>query len=306
LLLQIIGILYTLLILKESQDVIEENQQQTTSDPFNSTLEIIGSTTNEELSESVEQHEEKFSDNLEQQQQVLMKDKIFEAIRNYLIVITRQRSGRGRLIVWLLLICNFVFVGCEYEYVNEYFFVRTKLNWEALEESPFAAFGSGTAFFGNILMTTVFSKYLKMADTIIGLIASVFSAIAKLICITVSTTVMLYVARSFDMFSGVNNVANRSIVSIVVNKNEIGRVFSLMGLLENFSKLIFLPIYTNVYKQTVNTFPNAYFIVSFVGTVIITGIFGLLCCYVDTSKKELDTIDGLPTSSENAIKPNEE
>ncbi len=47
-----------------------------------------------------------------------------------------------------------------------------------------------------------------------------------------------------------------------------------MAVLDNLSKFVFLPIYTNVYKYTVDTFPNEYFIVSFGGMAIVTAIFG--------------------------------
>lgn len=61
--------------------------------------------------------EENFSENLEQKKSdsgSSIKDKILDAIRNIVVVLMRKRNGRGRIIVWLLLICNFVFVGCEY------------------------------------------------------------------------------------------------------------------------------------------------------------------------------------------------
>lgn len=40
--------------------------------------------------------------------------------------------------------------------------------------------------------------------------------------ITVTTTFMLYVAKTFDMFGGVKNLVIRSVVSAVVDNNEIG------------------------------------------------------------------------------------
>lgn len=35
------------------------------------------------------------------------------------------------------------------ETINGYYFVRTKLNWEALEEAPYAAFNCLTTFIGK-------------------------------------------------------------------------------------------------------------------------------------------------------------
>lgn len=76
------------------------------------------------------------------------------------------------------------------EYENEYYFVRTKLNWEALEEAPYAAYGSITSFIGNILMVTVMSKYLKVNDAILAIISSSCTAVSKLVCVSVPWTLI--------------------------------------------------------------------------------------------------------------------
>lgn len=70
------------------------------------------------------------------------------------------------------------------EYVNEYYFVRTKLNWEALEEAPYAAYGSATFFIGTTFMIAVMSKYFKVTDTMLALISSSFTAVSKLVCVS--------------------------------------------------------------------------------------------------------------------------
>lgn len=91
-------------------------------------------------------------------------------------------------------------------------------------------------------MTTIFSKYFQIPNTIIALISSAFGAVSKLLYvklfflletldwnetvpifqIIVSTTFMLYVARTFDMFTESNNVAARCILSAIVDQNEVG------------------------------------------------------------------------------------
>lgn len=105
---------------------------------------------------------------------------------------------------------------------------------------------------------------------------------------------MLYVAKTLDMFYGIRSLVTRSIIATVVDNTEIGKnylnsslvhscvysltsnlgkIYSVMGVLENLSKFIFIPVYTNIYKYTVDTFPNAYFICSF---VVITTV-AVLC-----------------------------
>ncbi len=99
---------------------------------------------------------------------------------------------------------------------------------------------------------------------------------------------MLYVAKTLDMFEGIISLVARSIIATVADSTEIGKItsvrhqnfqtdvfdlgkiYSVMGVLENLSKFIFVPIYTNIYKYTVDTFPNAYFICSFVVITIVS------------------------------------
>jgi len=119
---------------------------------------------------------------------------------------------------------------------------------------------------------------------------------------------MLYVARTFDMFGGVKELVIRSVIGSVVDNNEIGthrqslnfndefninkpfhlgKIYSVMGVLENVSSFIFVPIYTNIYKYTVDSFPNAYFICSFLMATVVTILSGLVCedVAVEQSKK---------------------
>ncbi|KAJ6646334.1 Thymic stromal cotransporter like [Pseudolycoriella hygida] len=268
LLVEVLGISYTLLTLNEPKAInaLKPNENSSNT-PVDRKLEggECKITENNKKPHNAESKENQ------------IKDKVVDAVNEVLIVLMRQRNGNGKIIIWLILFSTLMYVGCEYEIVNEYFFVRAKLNWEALEESPFAAFGGGTTFVGNILMTTVFKKCFDIHDAVIGLISSVFSTVSKFLCILVSTTFMLYVARSLDMFKWACDITNRSILTTIIDSNEIARVFSLMGLLESFGKFAFVPIYSFIYKETVDTFPNAYFIVSFIAMATVTAIFGVLC-----------------------------
>lgn len=101
------GILYTILILKESQVVIGEN------------LSIVENVLTKQIDSNVEHNESnKIEDRsdvvLKSNQLGLIKNKILDAVRNVVLVLMRQRNGKGRMIVWLLLLSNFLFVGCEW------------------------------------------------------------------------------------------------------------------------------------------------------------------------------------------------
>lgn len=100
------GIVYTILVLEESQVVNQNNHQvDEKTDRCGPSLELNESNT----------IKDEFNENLDKESdRSLIKNKVFDAIRNVVFVVMRPRNGNGRMIVWLLLFCNFVYIGCEY------------------------------------------------------------------------------------------------------------------------------------------------------------------------------------------------
>ncbi|KAG4068207.1 hypothetical protein HA402_008848 [Bradysia odoriphaga] len=274
-----IGLLYIMFVLKEAQPRSNDN-------------------VNKELTEMLPeiQSQENASDNKTAEQETPTNNRniCYTVVGDCVTVIVRRRNGNGREIIYLILVTAFLSRAIDLEYVNEYYFVRTKLNWEALEEAPYAAYCSAIFFVGTTFMIAVMGKYLKISDTMLALISTSFSAISKFVCITVTTTFMLYVARTLDMFGGLRSLVAMSVISTVVDSTEIGKIYSVVGVLENLSCFIFVPIYTNIYKYTVDTFPNAYFICSFVIAIVVTGLNAILYRWVERPRAAATASDATP------------
>lgn len=128
-------------------------------------------------------------------------------IKDCALVLARKRSGNSQKIIYVILVISGLSVALDYgmtahdytalnvmkqithsvyvlEYVNEYYFVRTKLNWEALQEAPYAAYSSASYFVGTTFMVTVLSKYFKVSDTILAILSSSFTAVSKFVCVS--------------------------------------------------------------------------------------------------------------------------
>lgn len=104
LLLEILGILYLIFILREPQ-VIKKDNEQNDENPLPEQLK-----TNLELKVSNEMKE---SSEMKKNEPVFIVDKILDALRKVVIVLMRRRNGKGRLLVWLLLFCSFLCIGCD-------------------------------------------------------------------------------------------------------------------------------------------------------------------------------------------------
>lgn len=103
--------------MKESQAIIDENPpivEKSSTYQIDSIMEHKASNQTEEKSNV---------DTLKWNEFGLMKNKIVDAGRNFLLVLMRQRGGKGRAIVWLLLFSNFLYAGCEHGKLGHNFYI---------------------------------------------------------------------------------------------------------------------------------------------------------------------------------------
>lgn len=75
-----------------------------------------------------------------------------------------------------------------------------------------------------------------------------------------------------EIFSGTSFTAMRSIATKLVEKDELGKMNSLIGAAEAMIPLVYSPMYSFLYKETINTFPGAFYLV---GSALITPTVGI-------------------------------
>lgn len=114
----------------------------------------------------------------------------------------------------------------------------------------------------------------------------------------------MYVARSLDMFVSVRALTIKSTISTFVEVEELGmlthiigsimiyvcvvdhnsyiavlylmfagRIFSIIGILEAFGKFVFVSWYSIIYEETLETWPSAFYMCSFVCLVVTAVLF---------------------------------
>lgn len=95
-------------------------------------------------------------------------------------VVFKKREGNLRFMLFLILICNFLFVG---HVLGEsdliYLYTRLKINWSGVEYSWYLTYATSLALGGTLLMVGVFSKFLGVTDAMIGIVATIFTLISK-------------------------------------------------------------------------------------------------------------------------------
>lgn len=83
----------------------------------------------------------------------------------------------------------------------------------------------------------------------------------------------MYAARTVDMFVSVRAVTLKSIISTFVDSAELGRIFSIIGIIEAFGKFVFVSTYSIVYKNTLDSWPSAFYMISFLCLAVTTILF---------------------------------
>lgn len=85
---------------------------------------------------------------------------------------------------------------------------------------------------------------------------------------------MIYSAGTVDIFFHVKYVAIKSMLSKLVEQNELGRVYSVLGVTENIDSIIFTPIYSLIYYKTLDYIPGSFFLFSNVFQMAALIVFG--------------------------------
>ena len=124
LIMKIFAICYTALILKEPEVVIQNDSdvidEKTPTEKSNSNFQPNELKAIKNKIQSTEKEIEDLS----------IKNKILVAIKDIIFVLTKLRNGRGRMIVWLLLVCNFIFVGCRHGKIWCYHYCQPLLSFD--------------------------------------------------------------------------------------------------------------------------------------------------------------------------------
>ncbi|XP_041976016.1 proton-coupled folate transporter-like isoform X2 [Aricia agestis] len=119
---------------------------------------------------------------------------------------------------------------------------------------------------GTLFAMSLFAKKLKMDDSSLGIIATLSRILGALVWALARNDLEIYLAPVAEFFDGMMIIALRAMASKFVTSQELGKVFSLFGVLEVVMMLVLSPVYSRVYIATLAVLPGAaYFITALAG-----------------------------------------
>ncbi|KAF2884242.1 hypothetical protein ILUMI_21934, partial [Ignelater luminosus] len=141
-----------------------------------------------------------------------------------------------------------------------YLFVRYRFQWNEIDYSIYSTYTFILHMIGTLFSLAFFSKFLKMDDALLGVISSSSKVLSCFVYAFAPTSTIFYIGAVVEMLNGTSFIAMRSIMSKLVPPDELGKINSLFGVSEALMPLVYGPMYSVVYKATINVLPGTFFL----------------------------------------------
>ncbi|XP_061392567.1 uncharacterized protein LOC133328034, partial [Musca vetustissima] len=197
----------------------------------------------------------------------------------------KKRPNRGRMLLIFLIMAYMFTIGPalgENDFWNRFTF--RKLNWNGNDYSVYSTFNSALAVAGTFIGTAILSKLLKLSDSLVGFVSALTTALSRVLFAFSSDTATFYAGGVADSFATLRVIAIKTIGSSIVDGEELSKMFSLFSICQPLAQLIFIPIYSDIYETTVDSFPGAIFLFSEV--FAIPNIIVFIICYVVVRRRK--------------------
>ncbi|CAG9123792.1 unnamed protein product [Plutella xylostella] len=200
------------------------------------------------------------------------------------------RGRKIQVIQVLLVICaHIVIVGPVFgEGAILFLYTLKKYSMDVVEFSLFTTYSVLMGIAGTTIAVTIFSKLLKMHDSLLGIIATFCKVASSFVYGLAPTKGWFYSGPVFDFFGNAGVTAIRSLGTKVVEPDQVGKMCSLIGFVEAVVPVIYTPLYSKVYSKTLDSFPGAFYILG--GAMTIPAFFIFIILYIVYRRQQRDVV----------------
>ncbi|XP_041353727.1 proton-coupled folate transporter-like [Gigantopelta aegis] len=145
---------------------------------------------------------------------------------------------------------------------------RAPLSWT---QTTYGYYKGLENFSRSLLLLTllpILKKKMSMRDTTVSLGGMISKTIAFIVIGVASKTWMVFIVVLLSMFQGFPSSGVRSLMSGMVEKNEQGRLFSILAVAENIAALLASLMFNELYPATLHIMPGFCFLLAAGITVI--------------------------------------
>ena len=134
----------------------------------------------------------------------------------------------------------------------------------------------------------IMSSVLKWRDTTILLLAVVGNITGQFITSFSKSMEVLYLAYVLWMLWNTITTISRSSLTKFMAPNEVGKAFSVLGILQSVFPFVTKPFFAFLYKSTLDTFPGAFRILS--GSLYTLVLALLIYTHVSMKRQEREQL----------------
>lgn len=183
----------------------------------------------------------------------------------------KPRAFNGRKILWCLIFAVTMCLFTTYGTYNLYYlFVREKFQWTLKEATLFDSTSSLISVLGSVCGLVIFKKILGLSDVSLAIVAITSALADSLVKVTAQSPTQIYFAPVVGVLKNLQIPMCRSIISTVIPRNEIGKIFSFISSFEAVATLFAAPLYTFVYTKTFTVFAGAFYLIT--GLICVTNL----------------------------------
>ncbi len=211
-------------------------------------------------------------------------------LREGIYTLVRKRAGHRRLVLVLMFCSVFLTVignmGMQGD-ISFAFMLKAPIKFSTADITNYQATGAAMGLVGSIIGVVVLKRHLKFRDTTICVLAAL-SFSAKVVLFAFATgPLLLYLAQVAGCLQGLLVPTQNSVTAKLVNIDESGKAFALLGLAADISALIGGIIDNRLYYATVALYPPLTFLV-IAGVLLINGAI-LFLIHVLAVKDKIET-----------------
>ncbi|KAL3289022.1 hypothetical protein HHI36_003465 [Cryptolaemus montrouzieri] len=173
----------------------------------------------------------------------------------------REDNRRTKIIV-LIFLCSMLVGPVQGELNLTYMFLRLKFGWNEVDFSIYNALHSSVQTLGSVFALTVLSKYLKLDDAVLGIIAVVSKVSGCAIYAFAPSGMFFYIGAIAELFFPTCFIAMRALMAKIVPTYELGQSNSVFGICEALMPFFFGPIYSKIYIETIHVYAGTFFLFS--------------------------------------------
>ncbi|XP_023024963.2 probable peptidoglycan muropeptide transporter SLC46 isoform X1 [Leptinotarsa decemlineata] len=141
-------------------------------------------------------------------------------------------------------------------------YLRKKLHWTLTMYNIYGSVSTVIGVFSILFLIGILHKWMKIRESILILIGTSSRLTGSVVDALATESIHIYVGAFAKSINGVTSPMVRTLISKLVEREEVGKIFSIMMISEFLMGLFASPLYTYIFNITINTKPGLFYLVS--------------------------------------------